>query len=84
MAATQMAKQMIDFQKSILNNSYNALTVIQNQTETMINSYAEQLPWMTDEVKTQLTQNFEQARKAGEEFKKAIDDGYARFEAMLD
>ena len=83
MPTTNMAKQMIDFQKTIFNNSFNTLSVFQNQTESMIKSFTGQLPWMTEDGKKQISENFNLAKKAGDEFKKAVDDGYAKFEALL-
>ena len=83
METTAMAKQMIGFQKSVFNNSFNALVVVQDQTETMMNNFMGQLPWATDESKQRMTEAWEMGKTARENFKKAIDEGYDRFEEML-
>ena len=83
MDTTSIAKQMIGFQKSVFNNSFNALVVVQDQTETMMNNFMGQLPWANDESKQRMNEAWEMGKTARENFKKAIDEGYDRFEDML-
>ena len=84
METTQMAKQALGFQKTIFNNSYNAMVLVQEQTEKMLGSYIEKLPWATEESKKSLETSLEMGQKACGDFKKAVDDGYAKFEEMLE
>lgn len=84
METTQMVKQTLNFQKNIFTNSYNAMVLAQDQTEKMLNSYFEQLPWATDEGKKSLASSVEMGKKARDGFKKAVDEGYAHFEEMLE
>lgn len=84
MDTVQMAKQTLNFQKTIFANSYNAMVLAQDQTEKMLNSYIEQLPWATEEGKKSLATTVEMGKKARDDFKKAVDDGYAKFEEMLE
>ena len=84
MENTKIAKQMIGFQKTVFDNSFNALAVVQDQTETMINNFLGQLPWVTEEGKNQMGETAAFIKKARDDFKKAVDDGYAQFEKMLD
>ncbi len=51
MEAAKLAKQMVGFQKSFFDNSYNAICIVQDQTETMMTSFLTQLPWVTAEGK---------------------------------
>ena len=37
METTQFAKQTLGFQKTILENSFNAMILVQDQTEKMVN-----------------------------------------------
>ena len=84
MDTTQMAKQTLNFQKTIFTNSYNAMVLAQEQTEKMFSSYLEQLPWATEDGKKTLTSSVEMTKKARDDFKKAVDEGYAKFEEMLE
>ena len=51
METTQFAKQALGFQKTMFDNSFNAMTMVQDQTEKMVNGYLDQLPWVTAEGK---------------------------------
>lgn len=84
MDSTQFVKQTLGFQKTIFENSYNAMIVVQDQTEKMMNSYLDQLPWVTDESKSSMKATADLAKKAREDFKTAVDDGFAKFEEMLE
>ncbi|MCP3889596.1 MAG: hypothetical protein GY702_12095 [Desulfobulbaceae bacterium] len=84
MDLTQMAKQTLSFQKTIFTNSFNAMVLAQEQTEKMLNSYIEQLPGTTEENKKSLEASVEMGKKARDDFKKAVDEGYAKFEDMLE
>jgi hypothetical protein len=84
MDTTQVAKQTLNFQKSIFTNSFNAMSAAQDQTEKMLNSYIEMLPWVTEEGKKSLASSVEMGNKARDDFKKATDEGYAKLEEMLE
>jgi Cft2 family RNA processing exonuclease len=84
METTQMAKQALGFQKTIFNNSFNAMVLVQEQTEKMLGSYIEKLPWVTEENKKSLETSVETGKKACADYKKAVDEGYAKFEDMLE
>lgn len=84
MDTTQIAKQMITFQKTVLDNSFNALSVVQDQTETMISNFMTQIPWATEDAKKQMNETFAYTKKAREDFKKALDEGYGQFEKLFD
>ncbi len=84
MESAKFVKQTLGFQKTIFENSFNAMIVVQDQTEKMVNSYLEQLPWVTDESKSSMKATVDLAKKAREDFKKAVDDGFIKFEEMLE
>ena len=83
MDTAQMAKQMIGLQRTAFDNSFAAMSTAQDQTEIMINGYVEQFPWVTDEGKKQMKEVFTVAKKARDDFKKAVDQGYAKLEELL-
>lgn len=84
MESAKFVKQTLGFQKTIFENSFNAMIVVQDQTEKMINSYLDQLPWVTDESKTSMKASVDLAKKARDDFKTAVDDGFTKFEEMLE
>ncbi len=84
MDTTQMAKQTLGFQKTIFDNSFNAMILVQDQTEKMLNSYVENLPWVTEEAKKSLETSVEMGKKARDDFRNAVNDSYDKFEEMLE
>lgn len=84
METIKIARQSLLFQKTIFDNSFNALVLAQEQSEKMVNSYLEQLPWVTAEARKSLQETTDMAKKAREDFKKAVDEGYKKFEELLE
>ena len=84
MDTTQMAKQTLGFQKTIFENSFNAMILVQDQTEKMLNSYIDNLPWVTEEAKKSLETSVEMGKKARDDFRNAVNDSYDKFEEMLE
>lgn len=84
METARFAKQTLVFQKTIFENTFNAMAMIQDQTEIMVSSYLDQLPWVTDEGKKSLKSAVDLAKKSRNEFKKAVEDGYQKFEELIE
>jgi|GEM_PF-756271 len=47
----QLAKQMVDFNKTAFDNSFNTMSTIQDQTEKMFTSMMEQMVFFPEEGK---------------------------------
>ena len=84
METTKLAKQMVGFQKSFFDNSYNAMCIVQDQTETMMNSVLTQLPWVTADSKKAMDSSLEFSKQARGDLKKTIDDGYKNIDTLFD
>ncbi|MBF0232251.1 MAG: hypothetical protein HQK62_12625 [Desulfamplus sp.] len=84
METAKIAKQMIGFQKTVFNNTFNAMAIVQDQTENMLNGFLGQFPGVTEDVKKQIKESIDFSKKARDDFKKAVDDGYTKFEQMFD
>lgn len=84
METVQLAKQTLGFQKTMFDNSFNAMILVQDQSEKMLNSYLEKLPWVTGDNRKTLQSSIDMAKKARDDFKKAVEDGFSKFEEMLD
>lgn len=75
---------MIDFQKTIFDNSYNAITVIQDHNEKMMYGFLKQLPWVADENKKPLEDSISFIKKARAEYKKNVDQGFLKLQEFVD
>ena len=77
----QIAKQMVQFNKAAFDNTFNAMTVLQEQTEKMVNMFLEQQsPWMPAEGKKAVTDWIKAYKRGREGFKAAVDDNYKKVE----
>ena len=81
---TQFAKQTLGFQKTIFDNSYNAMIMVQDQTEKMLKGYLDQLPWITAENKNSMQASFETIKTTRDNFKKAVDEGFSKIETFFE
>ncbi|SLM28162.1 conserved hypothetical protein [Desulfamplus magnetovallimortis] len=84
MDVSTVAKQMVGFQKTLFNNTFNAMVIVQDQTENMLNGFLGQVPWITDDARKQMNESMAFAKKARDDFKKAVDDGYSKFDQMFE
>ncbi len=76
----QLFKQMLDFQKSSFDNSFNAMTTLQEQGEKIVNSFLDQAIWLPEEGK-KAVQNWLNAHKEGrEKFKEIIEENFKKVE----
>jgi hypothetical protein len=77
----QIAKQMSQFNKTVFDNTFNAMTVLQEQTEKVVNMFLEQQsPWMPAEGKKAVTDWIKAYKRGREDFKAAVDDNYRKVE----
>ena len=63
-----IAKQMIGFQKTLFENSFNAMIMAQNQTESFTNSFLQQLPWVNKDGEKTVNDTMDFAKKARDDF----------------
>jgi len=76
----QIAKQMIQFSKTAFDNTFNAMSVMQEQTEKMIGTYLEQAPMIPAEGKKAIADWMKSYKKGREEFKAAVEGNYKKVE----
>ena len=80
----QMAKQMIDFQKSTFENTFNTINVFQEQSERMFDTFLEQQgSMMPEESKNAIKEWLTMCKKARDDYKKMVDDGFKKVESYL-
>lgn len=84
METAKTAKQVFGFQKSFFDNSFNAMCIVQDQTENMVTSFMNQLPWMTADGKKAVANSLDFTKKLRGDLKKTIDDGYKSIDAFFE
>ena len=83
MDSSQIAKQMIDFQKSTFDNMYNSMVMLQDHTEKLVGTLGEQATWVPEESSRVVTQWTEIYKKSRNDFKVAMDDIFSNIEQLL-
>jgi uncharacterized coiled-coil DUF342 family protein len=83
MEPLRMVKQMIDFNKATFDNTFNAMVLLQEQTERITKTFTEQATALSDERKKALNEWVQTFKKGREEFKKAVDEGFGKVEAYF-
>jgi uncharacterized coiled-coil DUF342 family protein len=83
MEPLKMAKQMIDLQKTALDNTFNSMVLLQEQTERMVHTMMEQATFMPEEGTKILGEWVQTYKKGRDEFKKTVDDSFSKVEAYF-
>jgi hypothetical protein len=80
MDSSKIAKQMIDFQKTTFDNTFNAMVLLQGQAEIMANTILDQATWMPEEGKKAINDWVTAYKKGREDFKKVVDENFKKVE----
>jgi len=79
----QIAKQMIQFNKTAFDNTFDAMIVLQEQTEKMMAMYLDQTPLLPAEGKKAINDWLKAYKKGRTDFKVAVDENYKKVEAFF-
>lgn len=76
-------KQMIQFNKSVFDNSFKAMTMVYEQNERIIEASLEQAKWLPAEGRKAIKDWMGAVKTGCDDFKKLLDDYYANVEKYL-
>ena len=74
----QILKQMVEFNKATFDNSFNAMVMLQEQTERMANTLLEQATWLPEEGKNAISEWVSAYKKGKETFKANVEDSFKK------
>jgi len=80
----EIVKQMMDFHKTLFENSFSATAKYQNQTEKLLKTFIDNIPGISDEGKKVIDQWSDAYKKGIDDLKKIIDEGYAKAGEFLE
>jgi gas vesicle protein len=80
MEQKQLLKQMIDFNKATLDNTFNAVAMLQEQAEKTAKTLLDQASWLPPEGKKAINAWVEAYQKGRQNFKKTVDDSFKKVE----
>jgi len=75
---------MIDFQKTLFDNTYSVVTAMQDNSENMVNGFFNQFTWVTEEAKKPFNESVTFIKKAREDYRKTIDQGFEKLAKLVD
>jgi hypothetical protein len=79
----KLFKQMLDFNKSAFENSFNAMVMLQEQAERAGNTILDQATWLPEDGRKAVQDWVDAFKKGREEFKSMVDENYKRVEAYF-
>jgi len=74
----KITKQMIDFHKTTFDNTFNAMSILQEQTERMVNVFLEQSSWVPAEGRKAIEEWLKAYKQGRDNFKTTVDDSYKK------
>ena len=83
MEQKDIMKQMINFHKATFDNTFNAMVMLQEQTEKMVSTYLDQATWLPEEGKKVINEWAKAYKKGCEDFKKAVDENFKGVESFF-
>ena len=75
-----MLKQMVEFNKTTFDNSFKAMVMLQEQTETMMNTMLGQATWLPEEGRKAIKDWVKAYKKGRDEFKKLVEESFEKVE----
>lgn len=82
METAKFTKRMLNFQKAAFENSYVGLTAFSDYSENMLDGFLRQFPWVSDENRKPIYESIDMMKKACEDYKKMVDQGFEKLEEM--
>ena len=84
METEKFAKQMIDFQKATFDNTFTAVTMLQDQAERMFNTMIEQATWLPEESRRVIEEMVGAYKKGRTDFKGLIDENFVKLSDLFE
>jgi len=76
-------KQVIDFQKAAFDNSFKAMSTLQEQGEKILNAFLEQSPWLPQEGRAAITEWIGAYKKGRDSFKDTVEESFGKVESYF-
>lgn len=79
-----MCRQMTDFQKATVDNTFAAMDKMQEQGESLLNVFFNQAAWMPEEGKKMFREWNTGCRTARNEYRKMVGESFKVFDNLTD
>lgn len=71
---------MIDFQKATFDNSFSAMSALQEQGEKMVNVFLDQANWLPEEGRKAVSNWIDAYKEGRGKFKEAVEENFEKVE----
>ena len=76
----QIARQLIQFNKTAFDNSFSAMAMVYEQNEKMVATFLGQAAWLPADGKKAIDDWMKAYKKGCEDFKNMVDENYQKVE----
>ncbi|NPU86484.1 MAG: hypothetical protein HPY65_18560 [Syntrophaceae bacterium] len=83
MEQERIVKQIIGFYKTTFDSSFNAMTILQEQSEKMMQTALDQSPWIPEEGRKIVGEWMKAYRQGRDDFRSAVDESYGKVESFF-
>jgi polyhydroxyalkanoate synthesis regulator phasin len=80
METEKLAEQIIDFNRTTFDTSFNAMAMLQEQTEKMLSTSLEQTFWVPNEGRRMIDEWLEAYKRGRDDFKKAVEENFQKID----
>jgi hypothetical protein len=78
-----IAKQMIQFNKTAIDNSFKAMNMVYEQNEKIAGVFMEQATWLPEEGKKAIKDWMATYKSGSENFKSLVDESYSKVDSFF-
>ena len=79
----QILKQMLDFQKTTFDNSFNAMVLLQEQSDKASQTLLDQATWLPAEGRKAIDEWMAAYKQGQVEYKALVDENFKKVEAFF-
>ena len=79
----QLLKQMLDFQKTTFDNSFNAMVLLQEQSDKASQTLLDQATWLPAEGRKAIDEWMAAYKQGQVEYKALVDENFKKVEAFF-
>ena len=79
----QIVKQMIQYNKTMFETTFNGMAMLQDQMEKTTNMFLEQTTWLPAEGRKVVEEWLKAYKKGRENFKNLVDESFKKVETLF-
>ncbi|ETR70490.1 MAG: hypothetical protein OMM_08781 [Candidatus Magnetoglobus multicellularis str. Araruama] len=82
MVNQNITKQLIQYNKSVFENAYTMITMLQDYATNLSSTLISQIPWFPEDAKKAIQETSDLFKEARSNYKMAVDDGFLKLQDM--